>query len=515
VLKDGWSGLYIPRCFGRGVVPPSFAGMLTQRHRWCFGAMQILRLHWRSLMPWDRSPDNHLTAAQRRDYLMASLSWFRDLVMLAFSLLLMAVTGLLVTHSSFAVAPLDGARSVLPLSFILIATICMVFTLRNWTSLSYRRAVLSLVISLSVTWVIALGCIEGLARRDGVFLRTSKAGGRRTILTALRLARVETILAAVLFACAALLAGFRHGPWLLIALIVVQAGVYLCGPIASVWNLRARTVPGRVRLGVQRRRRARWLPFPGPAAAGLAALCVGGATSAFVAPASLLHANRSHRQAASAQASGSSEVYLKLGSSYQAVASAHLSNLTLSFRTSSPVLLGEILRASAHGGRIAQVGLASRTGHEQRVETFDAATVTSVREGLSGTPTGSVSLQLSPASRGTSAGPAAVAASAPSTARASVTVGRGAPSYAVTAVSFTQSRAGGPLRLSFTTSARPLLDQLFRARGARVSTLTLSVRDGNGAGVVRQAFYRLRVRSLTQRGAGSLSGTVTLVAPPR
>ena len=61
VLKAGWSGLYIPRCFGRGIVPPTFAGLNTQRHRWCFGAMQILRLHWRSLMPWDRSPDNHLT----------------------------------------------------------------------------------------------------------------------------------------------------------------------------------------------------------------------------------------------------------------------------------------------------------------------------------------------------------------------------------------------------------------------------------------------------------------------
>ena len=45
-----------------GIVPPTFAGLNTQRHRWCFGGMQILRLHWRSLMPWDRSPDNHLTA---------------------------------------------------------------------------------------------------------------------------------------------------------------------------------------------------------------------------------------------------------------------------------------------------------------------------------------------------------------------------------------------------------------------------------------------------------------------
>ncbi len=271
VLKDGWSGVYIPRCFGRGIVPPSFAGMLTQRHRWCYGAMQILRLHWRSLMPWDRSPDNHLTAAQRRDYLTASLSWFRDLVMLAFSLLLLVITGLLVADSGFAVAPMDGSRSLLPLSLIIIATITMMGTLRLWTTMSFRRAVLSLVISLSVTWVIALGCIEGVARRDGVFLRTSKAGGRRTILTALKLTRWETVLAATLYVSAGLLAGLRHRPWLLLFIVFVQATVYLCGPIAAVWNQRARTVPARERqpaLAAARRRRPRAL-FPRPASAAL------------------------------------------------------------------------------------------------------------------------------------------------------------------------------------------------------------------------------------------------------
>jgi cellulose synthase/poly-beta-1,6-N-acetylglucosamine synthase-like glycosyltransferase len=45
VAKAGWSGLYLPRCFGRGVVPPTYAGLNTQRHRWCFGPMQIFRLH--------------------------------------------------------------------------------------------------------------------------------------------------------------------------------------------------------------------------------------------------------------------------------------------------------------------------------------------------------------------------------------------------------------------------------------------------------------------------------------
>ena len=131
---------------------------------------------------------------------------------------------------------------------------------------------LSLVVSLSVTWVIALGCIEGLARRDGVFLRTSKAGGRRTVLTALRLTRGETALAVALYASVGLLAALRHPPWLLMFIIFVQATVYLCAPIAAVWNLRALGVPAQVyrrRLTNAACARAPppWAPFPRPAAA--------------------------------------------------------------------------------------------------------------------------------------------------------------------------------------------------------------------------------------------------------
>jgi cellulose synthase/poly-beta-1,6-N-acetylglucosamine synthase-like glycosyltransferase len=515
VAKQGWSGLYIPRCFGRGIVPPSFAGMLTQRHRWCFGAMQILRLHWRGLMPWDRSPDNHLTPAQRRDYLMASLSWFRDLVMLAFSLLLLVVTGLLVAQSDFAVAPLDGERSLLPLSFILIATICMLSTLRNWTTLSYRRAFMSLVISLSVTWVIARGCIEGLARRDGVFLRTSKASGSRTVVAALGLTKWETALAVALYICAGLLAATLQGPWLLIGLIVVQASIYLCGPIASVWNLRAPAVPGEAhrrrfaerRLRAQRRRRAPWAPFPRPAAAALTAVCVGGAASAFVAPVSLLHANRSQPPAARAQPAASPDVYLKLGSSYHAIASVELSNLTLSFDTSSVPLLGEVLQAAENGGRIPRVGLAVRG---ERVQTFGTATVASLEERLSGRAAGSVSLLLTPGSPGTAAPGNLPRRGAAPAAKAYVTLGRGPRDYAVKAVRLSQ-KTGAPLQLSFTTSTVPLLQRIVDSRGTGIPALTLSVRDGAGAGLLRHRFSRLRVSAFAAKSSGSFSGSATLV----
>ncbi len=561
VTRDGWSGLYIPRCFGRGVVPPSFAGMLTQRHRWCFGAMQILRLHWRSLMPWDRSPDNHLTSAQRRDFLMASVGWFRDLLMLAFSLLLLVITGLLVTNSSFAVSPMDGARSLLPVSLIIVATITMLWTLRLWTTMSYRRALLSLVISLSVTWVIALACIEGMARRDGVFLRTSKAGGRRRIRTALRLTLVETILAAALFISAGLLAGLRHGPSLLICIIFLQATVYLCGPIASVWNLWAQGVPGpefrrrfeKRRLRAERRRRP-WAQFPRPAAVGavLAALCAGGVTSAFLFPVPLLQAT-AVRRAASPQSlladPASTEVYLELGSltsrsgrAYYAITSVHLSTksarVRLRFDTSSLVLLGEILRAAADGGRFSHVSLAFRApGLNGRPTTesadgFGTAAVTSFRENLSGMPTGTVSLVLPAVSHVVSTpgalqrvGPFAdlsqVSATKVHVSRGAAST-RGAPSSAVTAVHVFQAASHAPLYLRFTTSSVPLLDGIFRDQGAAVSipVLTLSVRAGVGrrpfTTALTHTFSALSVGSFAENNlSGSLSGTAMLIVRPR
>ena len=548
VAKSGWSGLYIPRCFGRGIVPPSWAGMLTQRHRWCFGAMQILRLHWRSLMPWDRSPDNHLTGAQRRDYLMASMGWFRDLLMLAFAALLVVISLLTVSRSGFAVAPLAGSRSLLPLSLILIATVCMLVTLRHWTTLSYRRALLSLVISLAVTFVIARGCIEGVARRDGVFLRTSKTGGRRTILSALRLTWWETLLAAVLYVSAALLVVLRHPPWLLVFLVFLQATFYLCAPIAALWNMRARTAETDTerRAIAERRSRPRFL-LPRPAALVLLAACVAGLTSAFMFPTPLLHAT-TLRGALSPQSllgSAGAADYLKLGSSkrdgggaYYPVNSVQLSNVAssadgsvrvwLSFQTSSAVLLGEILRAAAHDGQISDISLAFRTlGPDGRfvtklIDTFPTAMVTAMSALLSDAPKGTVSLLLPTTGSATTTpaelqhvGPFASTTSAAT--RTYVTLGRDLPAYPVSAVSLSQPAEGATLNLTFTTSALPLLNGIYQAKGAAaaIEALTLAVRDGSGDGLWRHTFSGLSVSVFNENVTGAFSGTASLQGSPR
>jgi len=312
VLKSGWSGLYIPRCFGRGIVPPTYAGLNTQRHRWCFGAMQILRLHWRSLMPWDRSPENHLTSSQRRDYLMASVGWFRDFLMLAFALLLLTITGLTLSGSHFALTPLGGDRSLLPMSLIIIATICMMWTLRHWTPITRRRSVLGLAISLSASLITAIACVEGMSRREGVFLRTSKTGStRHRLRAAFRLSRWEALLAITLYTSAGLLAARPHPPILLIVITAIQGTVYACSPFASLWNLRAQLVPApefRRRHEEKRLRQARGgrpVRVLRPAMAVLLAALVGAGIAALAAPGDLLPGTPVHHARVGAPADGS------------------------------------------------------------------------------------------------------------------------------------------------------------------------------------------------------------------
>jgi len=82
LLRAGWSGFYVGESFGRGIMPLTFAALKRQRFRWCFGGMQILRKHWRELMPWDRHPGNRLSFGQRMDYLLGGLQWLNDLVYL-------------------------------------------------------------------------------------------------------------------------------------------------------------------------------------------------------------------------------------------------------------------------------------------------------------------------------------------------------------------------------------------------------------------------------------------------
>ena len=276
LLRMGYSGLYLARSYGRGIMPLTFSSLKSQRFRWCFGGMQILRLHWRTLMPWDRSPDNRLSLPQRLDYLVGSLQWLNDLVLFGFSVVLFIVAGLLLAGSTVPVRPLIGPTTLLPGTLLAVGLLRAVWALRERTGISYRRAFLAFANWLSLSWTVALACLQGLVRREGKFLRTPKVEEDRPVRAAIAAARTETLLAAALWGLAGALGATTGATALLLALLAWQGAVYFSAPYMAWLDQRSHLPPELERRRRSERRRERVAAIVRPASIGsLGALAVG------------------------------------------------------------------------------------------------------------------------------------------------------------------------------------------------------------------------------------------------
>ena len=84
LLADGYDAVYLSERFGRGLTPDNFTAYKKQRFRWAYGAVQILKAHWRALVPFR---ETGLTAAQKYHFVTGWLPWFADAFYLLFTAL--------------------------------------------------------------------------------------------------------------------------------------------------------------------------------------------------------------------------------------------------------------------------------------------------------------------------------------------------------------------------------------------------------------------------------------------
>jgi cellulose synthase/poly-beta-1,6-N-acetylglucosamine synthase-like glycosyltransferase len=235
-LKAGYQGVYVPKSYGFGIMPLTFSALKSQRFRWCFGGMQILRKHWRDLVPWKRTPDNRLSTAQRIDYLFGSLQWTNDLFYFGFTVVLLVSALLLVVQGPLGLRPLYGAAVLLPAALILSGVIRALWALRVRTGIGWMRATLAFFNWLALSWTVALACVQGLVRSEGVFLRTPKFAERHRLAAALWSARAETLWALLLWTLGGLAIVVGRATPFFIALIAWQGLVYASAPFMSWLN---------------------------------------------------------------------------------------------------------------------------------------------------------------------------------------------------------------------------------------------------------------------------------------
>ncbi len=191
ILALGHRSVYVPRAYGRGIMPLTYEGLRKQRFRWAFGGIQILRRHWRTLL----GPQSGLSPGQRYDHLIGGLWWFNDALTFGFSIFVAITAAGAIVGRPFVVQRLTGIGLVLPVGFVLLNLIRYLWGLRTSTGVGLALALAGLRVNLSLSWVVALACLRGFTQERGVFLRTPKFSGAAAIRE-LRLVVVETALAA-------------------------------------------------------------------------------------------------------------------------------------------------------------------------------------------------------------------------------------------------------------------------------------------------------------------------------
>jgi cellulose synthase/poly-beta-1,6-N-acetylglucosamine synthase-like glycosyltransferase len=283
MLRAGWTGLSVDRSYGQGIMPLTFEALKSQRYRWCFGGIQILRMYWRSLLPGPRTDRNRLTLGQRWGYLSGGLQWYGDVLGLIFFLFLLAGAANLALGGGELFRRISGFLVAAVPTLVLLGLLRAVALLRRGTGASWRDAFGSFFIWQATSLVVARASVQGLFAKEAVFIRTPKTFDRASWWDVIKANRGESLLAAcgaIGLAAALSKPTTLSGP-LLAALLLFPTLGFAAAPFNSFAAQRAALPPD-----LRHRRRTEFLRQPAArgAAVALSGLAVGaGATAAIFA----------------------------------------------------------------------------------------------------------------------------------------------------------------------------------------------------------------------------------------
>lgn len=231
LYKAGYDSVYVKDSFGKGVTPDTLSGYMTQRHRWVYGAMQIMKKHSRSLFS---GRDAKLTSAQRYYFVAGWLPWFSDALALLFTVASIFLTVQIINDPIHGELPVKAF--ILPtiglFSFKIIRT---VWLYQARVKCSLAQTVGAAIAGLALTHTVAKAVWQGLLTSDKPFLRTPKFEKSRPFLEGLLTIHQELFILVLLLSGAAYMTTLEHfdnlDGQLWVAVLLVQSMPY----VASVF----------------------------------------------------------------------------------------------------------------------------------------------------------------------------------------------------------------------------------------------------------------------------------------
>ncbi len=190
LLGKGYHAHYTNRRYGWGMLPDTYKAFKTQRHRWAYGAVQIIRKHWKLMLP-GRS---QLTGAQRFQFVTGWSYWLSDAFGVAAAILNLVWVPVIL-FVGVLIPMLPFTLPILAAFFVNLLHCIVLYGTR--VKVPLPQIVGAAVAAMSLQFTVASAMAAGFLTDNLPFLRTDKGGAAKRKAEEYP-AKRETILGALL-----------------------------------------------------------------------------------------------------------------------------------------------------------------------------------------------------------------------------------------------------------------------------------------------------------------------------
>ena len=195
LFEAGYDAAYIPQSMGHGLEPDTLEAFMSQRYRWVYGAMQMLKRHAGDIF----LGTSGLSWQQRYQFLSGWLPWISDGLGMVVTLIAIVWTlGMWLFPTNIDVPMPALSAAAMALFAIKLFKTLLLYPPKVKSGL--RGAVYASVAGLSLTHSVGKAVWTGLFTRGRPFLRTPKCADPARFSQVLRVVWQETVLLALLLA---------------------------------------------------------------------------------------------------------------------------------------------------------------------------------------------------------------------------------------------------------------------------------------------------------------------------
>jgi len=199
LFEKGFEAVYLEDSLGQGLIPDSFAGYKTQRFRWAYGAVQILKRHWRAFSEEKGLDGSQLTRGQRYHFVSGWLPWFADAAHMVF----VSAAALWSILLFFKLVEFPPAVFLVPtLSVFVFKVVAGLWLYHARVKCGWKDRFGAALAGMALTHAVGRAVWQGLFTSGKPFIRTPKCDDKPAAIQGLLMAREEIGLLLLLLVCA-------------------------------------------------------------------------------------------------------------------------------------------------------------------------------------------------------------------------------------------------------------------------------------------------------------------------